>query len=288
MYQWCDRIEKYILIEDVSYPFNGQVALCKGPGAQLTNIGKSQQDFMKTLQQDYGTAFAGQQGILKNLTNSLTSTLQGGPNQYGFSVPETAALNTLATTGNAAQYQSAKQAAGAAAAAANGGNTVLPSSAAAQTQAQIASQAAQNQSNALLGIKEAGYQQGTQNYNTALSGLTQTASLENPTSYAGAANTAGNSASNTATTVQNLNNAASPWAIAGGVLGGLGGFLTKAVGAGATQESQATAVPNLDTSGGMGMTGGIDYGPPSVDTQGLAGTTQPGIQSLLPMLAMGG
>lgn len=292
VYQWCGSVEKYILIEDVSYPFNGQVSLCKGAGAQLSSIGKSQQDFMNTLQQDYGTTFAGQQGILKNLTNSLTSTLQAGPGQYGFSQPETAALNTLATTGNAAQYQNAKQAAGAAAAAAGGGNVVLPSSAAAQTQAQIASQAAQNQSNQLLGIKEAGYQQGNQNYNTALSGLNSAASLENPNGVASTANQAGRWAAGTATTVQNMNNAASPWAIAGGVLGGLAdaavggltGGLTGGIG------SALGGISSLATGGGAPLTGGIDYGPPSVDTQGLSSATSgsgiPGLPgaSLLPVV----
>lgn len=294
VYQWCGSVEKYILIEDVSYPFNGQVSLCKGAGAQLSSIGKSQQDFMNTLQQDYGTTFAGQQGILKNLTNSLTSTLQAGPGQYGFSQPETAALNTLATTGNAAQYQNAKQAAGAAAAAAGGGNVVLPSSAAAQTQAQIASQAAQNQSNQLLGIKEAGYQQGNQNYNTALSGLNSAASLENPNGVASTANQAGRWAAGTATTVQNLNNAASPWAIAGGVLGGIGSSLAGGLGTGLGSSlfggSSTSNVPTLNTSGGAPLTGGINYDLPSVDTQGLSSATSgsgiPGLPgaSLLPVV----
>lgn len=281
VYQWCSRLDKYVLIEDVFRPFNGQVALCKGPGSQLTKIGNSQQNFMNTLQQDFETAFSGQQNILNNLSKSLTTTLQGGPNQYGFSAPETAALNTLATTGNAAQYQSAKQAAGAAAAAAGGGNVVLPSSAAAQTQAQIASQAAQNQSNNLLGIKEAGYRQGNQNYNTALSGLMQTAGLENPNGLANSANTAGNAAANTATTVQNMNNASSPWAIAGGVLGGLGGFLTKAMGEGAGTGS--SPVPYQSSDAEMALSNGALA---DMSDAGQAIPTQASsLTSLLPMMA---
>lgn len=224
VYQWCDRLDRYILIEDVSYPFSGQVAYCKGAGSNLTNIGNSQKEFMDTLQKDFGTSFGNQQSILNNLTSSLTKTLQGGPGQYGFSAPEEAALNTLATTGNAAQYENAKQAAGAAAAAAGGGNVVLPSNAAAQTQADIASQAAQNQSNELLGIKQAGYQQGAQNYQNAVRSLLGTASAENPTGMAGAANSAGNAAANTAYNIANLNNAASPWNTAAGIIGGLGGL----------------------------------------------------------------
>lgn len=223
VYQWCDRLDKYILVEDHFYPFSGQIAFCKGAGQQLTNISQSQQNFMNTLQKDFGTAFQGQQNILNTLSKSLTSIVQGGPSQYGFSPEETSALNTLATTGTAQQYENAKQAAGAAAAAAGGGNVVLPSSAAAQQQADIAQQAAQTSSSQLLGIKEAGYQQGNKNFQDAIRGLTGVASVENPTGVAGQANEAGRGASSTATTVQKMNNAASPWNVVGGILGGVAG-----------------------------------------------------------------
>lgn len=234
VYQWCDRLDKYILVEDRFYPFSGRIAFCKGAGSQLTNIGQSQQDFMNTLQKDFGTAFQGQQNILNNLTNSLTSIVQGGPSQYGYSQAETNALNTLATTGTAQQYENAKQAAGEAAAAAGGGNTVLPSSAAAQQQANIAQQAASATSNELLGIKQSGYQQGNQNFQDAIKSLTGVASVENPTGFASAANTAGSNASKTAETVQQMNNAASPWNVIGGVLGGVSSSLLGAAIGGAT------------------------------------------------------
>lgn len=255
VYQWCDRLDKYILVEDHFYPFYGQVAHCKGAGAQLTNIGNSQQSFMNTLQSDFGTAFQGQQNILNNLSSTLTGILQGGPSQFGFSPQEAGALNTLATTGNAQQYQNAKQAAGQAAAAAGGGNTVLPSSAANQTQAGIATQAAQNQSNQLLGIKEAGYQQGNQNFNNAVSGLLNVSGQENPTGFANAATSAGNAAANTATTVQQMNNAASPWNTIGGILGGLAGTALN-IGTGGLSGGASSILGSL----GSGITGGA-FGP---------------------------
>lgn len=193
-----------------------------GASAAQNQIGASQQGFMSTLQGDFGTSFAGQQNILNGLTKSLTTTLNAGPSQYGFSQPENTALNTLATTQNAQNYQNARAAAGAAGAA-QGGGAILPSGSQGQTQAELASNAANAQSNTTLGIQEAGYRQGNANYNAAVSGLQGTAGLENPTGLAGQANTASGEAANTAATIQKENAAASPWAQASGLIGALGG-----------------------------------------------------------------
>ena len=178
-----------------------------GASAAQNQVLASQQAMQSTLQQNYNTAFAGQQNILNGLTKSLQTTLNAGPSQFGFSAPETTALNTLATTQNSQEYQNARAAAGEAAAAAGGGAT-LPTGAANQTQAEIAAQAAQTQSNSLLGI-------------------------ENPTGIAGAANSAGEAASNSASTIQKANAAASPWAQVGGLVGSLGGAALNAFAPGA-------------------------------------------------------
>jgi hypothetical protein len=195
----------------------------KGPTAQQTDIANSQQNFMKTLQSDFGTAFAGQQNIINGLTKSLTSTLNAGPSQFGFSQPELTALNTTATSGNAQAYQNARAAAGEAAAAAGGGAAVLPTGSQGETQAELAGKASQNLSNNLLGIQEAGYKQGVQNYQFAEGGLQGAAGLENPQGYAGAANTAGDEAMNSATTIQKAKAAANPWSQVGGLVGSLAG-----------------------------------------------------------------
>ena len=194
-----------------------------GASSAQNQIGASQQGFMTTLQQDFGTAFSGQQNIINGLTKSLTSTLNAGPSQFGFSPGETAALNTTATSQNAANYNFAKQAAGEGAAAQGGGTSVLPNGSQGQQQAGIAQQAAETQSNNLLGIQEAGYKQGNQNYNEAVGGLTSAANLENPNGLAGSANTAGEAAGTTAGQIQKENAAASPWSQVGGLVGSLGG-----------------------------------------------------------------
>ena len=187
-----------------------------------TSIAGSQKNFMTSLQNDFGTAFAGSQNIINGLTKAMQTSLAAGPSQFGFSAPETTALNTLATTANATAYRNARAAAGASAAAA-GGSSYLPSGGQNQIQADLAAKFAENQSNQLLGIQEAGYKQGNENFNNAAKNLEETASLENPTGLASAANQAGNDAFGSATTLYKQKQAASPWSQLGGLAGSLAG-----------------------------------------------------------------
>jgi len=194
----------------------------KGASKAENQIGNAQVDFMQTLQQDFGTAFAGQQNILNGLAKAATNILQAGPSQFGFSAPETTALNTMATTQGAVATRNAMTAA-AQAAAATGGGSNLPTGAAGARQAQIAQQGAENISNNLLGIQEAGYEAGRKNYENAADTLVKTAGLENPAGIGSEANTAGNNAFNSAYNIQKQNQAASPWAQVGGLVGSLAG-----------------------------------------------------------------
>lgn len=194
----------------------------KGASAGENQIAGAQTDFMKTLQQDFGTAFAGQQNILNGLSKSATNILQGGPSQFGFSAPEVSALNTMATTSNATAARNAMTVAGEQQAA-SGGGANLPTGAQGARQAEIAQESGQNLSQNLLGIQEAGYNAGRQNYQNAESTLTNVAGLENPQGLAGAANNAGEAAFGSADTIQKQNQAASPWGQVGGLVGSLAG-----------------------------------------------------------------
>lgn len=194
----------------------------KGASGAENSIANSQTSFMNTLQQDFGTAFAGQQNILNSLSKSATNVLNGGPSQFGFSAPEVSALNTMATTSNAAAARNAMTIAGEQGAA-SGGGANLPTGAQGARQAQIAETSGQNLSQSLLGIQEAGYQQGNKNYTNAEQTLLGTAGEENPSSLAGQANQAGSTAFNSADTIQKQNAAASPWAQVGGLVGSLAG-----------------------------------------------------------------
>lgn len=258
MYRWDDTGARYFLArwEGVQIPDDSIVSLCKGPSSSEQSVANGQQSFANTLQGDYGTTFGNQQSMLNNLSNSLTNTVQGGPGQYGYSAQEDTGLRTQADSGTAAAYKNTKEATGEAAAATGGGNAVLPTGASSQASEQLAQAAAQQQSNQQLGITNAGYQQGQTNYNNAVSGLEGVANLENPNATAGAANTGASNAFSSANTISQQQNAANPWNIAGGILGGAA---SAAVGG-------LTGNPSGVLSGLSSMFG--SSGPPSITAGG--------------------
>jgi hypothetical protein len=204
------------LVELRGFLYAGPVAWC-GPSAQQQQIAAQQQQFYTTMTQDYATQFAGQQNILKSLQNSFDPVLQAGINQYGFSAPETAALQSQATQGTAAQYANASRALNEGIAA-RGGTSFIPSGGVQQMQASVANAAAAQESNQLLGIQQAGYAQGTQNYLAAANALGNAAGMMNPTGYATAANNSGNAAYSSAYANQQMQN--QEWSQIGGIVGG--------------------------------------------------------------------
>jgi hypothetical protein len=217
---WSTRQNRYILVRDVRRPLFGQIAMCKGASSAQENLANQQAQFYSTMTQDYGQQFANQSSILSALNNSLSPIIAAGPNQYGFSAGQTANLNSQAIQGTGQQYANASRALGQQQAAQGGGNSYLPTGAQSAQQASLASSAANQASNQLLGIQQAGYQQGYNQYQSAIGQLGGVASQYNPTGYAGQATGAGSSAFNSATQVQQMNNAASPWNLVGGILGG--------------------------------------------------------------------
>ena len=241
-YLWSDTQQRYIIVRDVRRPFFGQIAMTKGASSQQTSLANSQQNFYNTLSANYNQQFAQQSAILGTLQNSLNPIVQAGPNQFGFSKAETNNLNSQALQGTGQQYANASKALGQQQAAQGGGNSYLPTGAQAQQQAGLAANAANQSSSQLMGIQQAGYQQGYNQYQSAIGQLGGVAGMYSPTSYAGEANTSGANAANTANTVAQMNNAASPWNLVGGLLGGaastgldaftggLGGTLGKAAG----------------------------------------------------------
>lgn len=234
IFQWSTTQDRYIRIREKSRPFIGQISLCKGASDQQTNLANSQASYYNTLTQDYGQQFQNQSNILSSLNNSLSPIINAGPNQFGFSTAETNTLNSQALQGTGQQYNNAQKALASQQAASGGGNVPLPSGVQSAQQANLASSAANQASGQLLGIQEAGYNQGRQNYQSALGAEEGVAGMYNPTGYAGQATGAGNAAFGSASQVAQMNNAASPWNIIGGALGGglLGGL------------------GNLDTTGG--------------------------------------
>ena len=239
-YLWSSTQNRYIIVRDVRRPFFGQIALAKGASAQQTDIANSQQNFTNQLMSNYSQQFASQNAILGTLQNSLNPIVNAGPNQFGFSKAETNNLNSQALQGTGQQYANASKALGQQQAAQGGGNSYLPTGAQAQQQAGLAANAANQSSSQLMGIQQAGYQQGYNQYQSAVGQLGGVAGMYNPTGYAGEANTSGADAASTANQVAQLNNEASPWNLVGGILGGaasafaggLGGGLGKELGGG--------------------------------------------------------
>lgn len=229
-YVWSDEASNYVLVSEEGYdrPENG-LALCKGASQQQNDLNASQTQFYNTMTNDYNQQFANQSSILSSLTNALSPTVAAGANQYGYSTGQTNALNSTAIQGTAQSYNNAQKSLQNQQAVQGGGNAYLPSGVAAQNSATLAASGANQTSSELLGIQNAGYAQGNQNYNNAISALGGVASQYNPTGYSGAATGAGSSAASEANTITTENNAASPWSTIGGVLGGVASGVTKGI-----------------------------------------------------------
>ena len=223
------------------YHYFGPVARLKGASAAQENLANQQAQFYQTMSANYATQFAGQNAILSSLKSSFQPILDAGVNQYGFSPTQDTALRTQATDATALQYANASKALGQNIASqsgglshgnpvGSGGETYIPSGAIGEVQGDLAAKAAQQESSQMLGITNEGYNIGRQNYNTAAGILGGVSSQMNPLGYASSTNQSGNDAFNSATTVQKMNNAASPWGTIGGILGGVAGSFLGPIG----------------------------------------------------------
>lgn len=193
-----------------------------GPSSQQQATTTDQANFYKQLTNQYSTVFGQNQAITGALTNAFTPILQRGASQTGFSPAEETSLRTQADTGVATDYAQAQKATAQTLAAMGGGNTYIPSSVTANIMANTANQAAAARSSANLGITQANYERGYQNWLTAASTLGNTAGLLNPTAYSGAATSAGTSAASSE--AQMAQEAFSPYQAAFGMLGSIGGM----------------------------------------------------------------
>jgi hypothetical protein len=192
-----------------------------GPSAQETQITDEQQQFFKELADQYNTVFGQNQQIAGALTKSFLPILQAGPSQTGFAPSEEQALRTQATEHVATDYAQAQRATAQQLAARGGGNTFLPSSVTANILAQNTNQAAATRATLQNQITQANYNQGRENWQTASNVLGNTASMLNPTTYAGQTTSAGGQAFGSASEM--ANQAFAPWGAAFGALGSVAG-----------------------------------------------------------------
>lgn len=196
-----------------------------GATQQQQDITDEQQQFYKTLTDQYSTIFGQNQAITGALTSAFQPILAAGPGQAGMPAAEEQALRTQNTESVATDYAQAQRATAQILAARGGGNTLLPSSVNANILAQNANAAAAQRAAGENQITQANYAQGYQNWNTAANVLGSTAGLLNPTGYAGVANTSGSNAATSANQIAQANFA--PW---GSVIGAAGSILGGKVG----------------------------------------------------------
>ena len=177
-----------------------------GPSQAQQNLENQEASFSATLQQDYAQTFAANQEILSTLNSVLQPIVQAGPNQQGFSAQENSALNSQAINSTAQGYQQTAGALGRQENAAGGGTSFLPSGVNAQINAGVASAAQNTLSNEELGITEANYATGRQNWQNALAGEESVAAGQNPLGYAGATTNSNTAAFNEATQINQESN----------------------------------------------------------------------------------
>lgn len=204
-YIWSELQNKYIRVLQKAMDYKGPVARLKGASSQQDALAASQASFYNTMTADYNTTFKNQQSVLQNLQNTLNPIVAAGPNQFGYNTAEVNTLNSQAIQGTGQQYNNASQALKANQAAQGGGNAMLPSGVASQQAAALASAGANQASSDLLGIQQAGYQQGFNMYESALGGLENVAGQYNSVGMSGAASGAGNTANSEANAVQQAN-----------------------------------------------------------------------------------
>jgi hypothetical protein len=214
--------------EECHYEYFGEFSLFCGPsGGEKAIAGEQSALFSQLTAQSQAVFGAGSQ-VFNQLMGTFSPLVAAGPGQYGFSAAEDAAMRSAAITGIGQGVKNAQQVA-AEQAAAKGG--IIPSGAQAAQQAQIATAGGIATGQAETGITEAGYQQGRQNWATAVQGELGLPGVFSPATSAGsAASGAGQAAFGSQ---QQMAAQSDQWVGAlGGVLGSLGGAAVKGLTAG--------------------------------------------------------
>lgn len=222
----CPVVERVVWNPD----YRGPVAVCKTSDAEKAAAAQTQA-LSKTMMNYYQTNYAGQQGIIDSLKSSVENLVAAGPSQYGFTAAEDAALRTQASAGTANAYKMASQARGEQLAAVGGGNAFLPSGTKENLMNQTALAAAQRESEQQLGITEAGFAQGRQNWETGLKQETELGQLEDPSSFGGQASSTSQAAFGQD---RAMANDPGTLGIVGGILGGIGASFAQGAGSGMT------------------------------------------------------
>lgn len=221
-----------------------------GPSSQENALQASSQNFASMLQQNYGTLFGKQQGVLDTINRSLSPILSAGPNQRGFSGSERAALDTQAINSTGAANRAAQQAARTYGAGQGGGATSgVTSGITKQIESAIGSQSAEALAGRQGQIEQADFATGRENYWRAQGGMDQLAAGYSPNSASSSAISENDASFGQAKTIHEQSMEASQM---------MSGALTSLAGAGMSFVSGGmNAAPGQSfLSGGLGALGG--------------------------------
>jgi len=205
--------------------------MCGGASKEQKQISSEQNAYYAVMTQQAQAEFGMASGIFNMLKGTFGPILQAGPNQQGFSKPELDTLNAQAINQTGANYAKAARAVNESLAAQGGGNVKIDSGVNEEIKAQVAESAAETSSKEELGIQQANFDTGRQNFLTAAQVLSGAPNVFNPANSGSVAATdAGSAASKTAADITAANNS---WmqmvtGAVGGVAGGwaAGGFKT--------------------------------------------------------------
>ncbi len=172
-----------------------------GPTQQQTELGDAQLAAYEQAAQLTQQQYAEQQAIYGPLVTQFKSIFAKGPGQQGFTPEENAELNAQAEEGTAENYGNAARAVGETEAARGGGTNPLPTGAQSAIQSNIATSAAQEESQQENEINSANYGQGYNEWQNAGAGLEAIAAGENPLGYQSNETNAGSAAGTTASQI---------------------------------------------------------------------------------------
>lgn len=210
------------------YEHSGEVALCKGASAEEKAAAASTASLNTTIQQSMQTMFANQQNVVKAINNAFQPILAKGESQQGFSPEELAARKTSVIENNAQQFANAKRATQGAFASRGGGNEVLPSGVEAQVEGSLAADTAAKTAAGLTNVDIANWETGRENFKEAAGIESGVMSAQGIAPIAGTAVQGSEAAFTQQSKITEENDAASPWAMVGGILGSVAGTATKA------------------------------------------------------------
>lgn len=222
-YLWDATLGKYVMTGSQSFDYDGPVSLCCGASGAQNQIQTQQSNFSQQLTQQASQVFGNSSTVFNDLVSSFSPTVAAGPSQEGFSAAEKSNLDSQAITETGNAYKNAKAAVGDAESSVGGGNNPdVTGGATTGADLSVANAAASQTSSELGQINEADYATGRQNYNTAVSGLSNAPGVFSTASNAD--NAATNSQEGAASTANQIASQSNSWMQAvSGALGAAGG-----------------------------------------------------------------